>query len=368
MTTRNILIAAVLLLLLPLGQVDGNAGIIITENGGGKELIENSLPAITLAATQNVDYLGLQVVMTADDELVVFRDLTLDRQTDVATLFPDRHREDGSYYVIDFTLREIRQLRMKNIVETTSPTLSFTIPTLQEALSLVRHLETLIRHQIGIVVEIRKPWFHRDEGKDISAATLDALSLFDYTAPKDKIYLQCFDPEELQRINGKLMPERQLQLPLIQLIGENDGQETKQRRLDIWEPYNYDWLYTNIGLRMIASYATAIGLPQTAIFNQDGDLILNDYIDGLHGLGLKALVYPKASEKKIAALSPDFSALLKRYAQAGIDGLYTDSFREINQFLKEREPENQDSSDPPAAFPSQDVSSPAALPMGTSGP
>ena len=48
--------------------------------------------------------------MTKDDHLVVVHDHFLDRVSDVAAKFPDRARKDGRYYVIDFTLAEIKSL------------------------------------------------------------------------------------------------------------------------------------------------------------------------------------------------------------------------------------------------------------------
>ncbi|WP_275066234.1 glycerophosphodiester phosphodiesterase family protein, partial [Enterococcus faecium] len=51
-------------------------------------------------------------VMTKDDQLVVLHDHYLDRVTDVAERFPNRARADGRYYAIDFTLAEIKTLRV----------------------------------------------------------------------------------------------------------------------------------------------------------------------------------------------------------------------------------------------------------------
>ena len=42
----------------------------------------------------------------------VMHDHFLDGITDVATRFPGRARPDGRYYVVDFTLAEVRSLRM----------------------------------------------------------------------------------------------------------------------------------------------------------------------------------------------------------------------------------------------------------------
>ena len=58
------------------------------------------------------DYLEQDLVMTKDDQLVVMHDHFLDGITDVAERFPGRARPDGRYHVVDFTLDEVRSLRM----------------------------------------------------------------------------------------------------------------------------------------------------------------------------------------------------------------------------------------------------------------
>lgn len=340
--------------------VHGTTRIVIAKSGAGKTLIDNTLPAATLAAAMDVDHLELPTVMTADDELIVFQDLTLNRVTDVHSLFPERTREDGGYYVIDFTLAEIRQLRLKNIFETDPLSLSLSIPTLREELSLIRRLETILNKEVGIVLEIKQPWFHIDEGKDISSTALDTLARFNYTSMESKIYLQCFDPEELQRIHNRLFPEKKMRLPLIQLIGQNNGQEAKQQHLGKWEPYNYDWMFTNIGLRMIAGYAAAIALPSASIADENGTLLLKEYIEDVHKYGLKVLTFSlNNQEEEFPPFVADFSSLLTfYYSQAGIDGLYTDSFQDVLQYDKQRAVEKKSKSDLPAFFSDLELSRP----------
>lgn len=310
--------------------------MVIADSGAGKNLIEDSLPAATLAAAMGVDYLEVHVVMTADDQLVVFHDLTLDRMTDVAQIFPDRRRQDGSSYVIDFTLEELRRLRLLGSANGNNNEfpLVLGIPTLTEELRLLRRLETILGRQLGIVLEIRQPWFHLQSDKDISATTLDTLARFRYTTTDSKLYLQCFDPDELQRIHGQLLPERQMRLPLIQLIGTNDGLETKQGRQGNLEPYNYDWLFTNTGLRMVASYAVAIALPTGVLVDQDGNLPLAAYVDEAHRQGLMVLAFSLNTMANYPVFAPDFPSLVNFYfSRAGIDGVYTDMFADVQHAI-----------------------------------
>lgn len=307
--------------------------MIIAENGGGSELIENTLPAVTLALTRNVDFLELQVVMTADNKLLVYRDLALNRLSNVAEIFPGRSREDGNYYAIDFTLNEIRQLRLRNVFDYGALSVSLGIPTLQEELSLIRRLETLLDKQLGIVLEIRSPQFHRDSGKDISEATLDTLADFHYTKENSKLYLQCYDPDELQRIHDRLLPEKQMRLPLIQMIGLDDDFMPGEQQRGLNRSDSYDWLFTNIGLRMVAGYAAAISLPGSAVVNQEGNLLLGQYIKDIHKYGLKVLVLEVNDKEKLPSFVPNLETLLDFYfAQAEIDGIYTSSFVEAQRY------------------------------------
>ena len=341
------LIRLFLFVILLLTHTNGGATdkMIIAADGGGNDLIENSLPAATLAAALGIEYLQLPVVMTADDQLLVFRDLTLDRLTDVGEVFPERQRSDGSYYVIDFTLSELRQLRLLGPADgsTREFPLALPIPTLAEELRLLRRLETTLHRQLGIVVEIRQPWFHRQADKDISSATLDTLARFRYTTAQSTLYLQCFDPDELQKIHDRLMVERQMRLPLIQLIGANDGMETKHSTTDTLTPYNYDWLFTNTGLRMVASYAVAISLPLTAIVDEKGKLPLADYIAEAHRHGLMVLAFSLDNGRGTALADRNTSQVVQfLFSHADLDGISTNHFQEVLKALRqEEEPQKQ---------------------------
>ena len=320
-------------------RVEARDKMIIAESGGGKNIIDHSLPAATLAVAMGVEYLELQVVMTADDQLIVFHDTTLDRLTDVAVVFPDRKRDDGAYYVIDFSLDELRRIRLLSAAGGAGHNefpLTLAIPTLAEELALLQRLQSILDRQLGIVLEIRQPWFHLQAGKDISIAILDTLSKYGLTTAKDKVFLQSFDPEELQRIHSQLMPERRMNFSLIQLVGDNDGVETKQLNLGQLEPYNYDWMFTNTGIRMLASYATAIAMPADTLADMDNKALLTGYVGEAHRQGLMVLAYPFSKKTDTSAVPQDFKTLVDFYfSRAGIDGMYTDSFRDVQRYLKE---------------------------------
>ncbi|MCW8107736.1 glycerophosphodiester phosphodiesterase [Alteromonas ponticola] len=201
---------------------------IIAHRGASGYLPEHTLAATTLAHAQLPAYIEQDVVLTKDSIPVVLHDIHLDTVTDVAEKFPEKVREDGRYYVIDFTLAEIKTLqvheRTNHVGKQVFPQryqgtqAQFTIATLAEHLELIAQLNRLTASSIGVYPEIKAPAWHRKQGKDISAITLDVLAAFGYPNKNNHIILQCFDFKEITRIREELGYKGKL----VQLIGSNN--------------------------------------------------------------------------------------------------------------------------------------------------
>ncbi len=70
------------------------------------------------------------------------------------------------------------------------------------------------------------------------------LKEYGYTSKQDKVYLQCFDANELKRIKNELEPKMGMDLNLVQLIAYTDWNETQQKQADgKWVNYSYDWMF-----------------------------------------------------------------------------------------------------------------------------
>ncbi len=78
----------------------------IAHRGARSLAPENTMAAARKALEIGADWWELDVAMTKDGELVVLHDDTLDRTSNVATVFPDRRKTP----VYEFTLAELRQL------------------------------------------------------------------------------------------------------------------------------------------------------------------------------------------------------------------------------------------------------------------
>ena len=93
--------------------LDGTDPLIWAHRGASLFSRENTLEAFELAQAENADGAELDLVLTADGQLAVFHDTTLDTRTNVEDLFPDsRRRADGRYHVADFTMAELRTLEV----------------------------------------------------------------------------------------------------------------------------------------------------------------------------------------------------------------------------------------------------------------
>lgn len=335
-------------------QAADDEKLVIAHRGASGYLPEHTLEAKTAAYFMGVDYIEQDVVMTKDDQLVVLHDHYLDRVTDVVERFPDRYRmENGKkrWFAIDFTLAEIKQLRVTEgfkmpdnseagaLTDKTKANFpgrfplwkaSFRVPSLQEEIELIQGLNKTTGRNVGIYPEIKAPWFHRHEGKDISKATLAVLKQYGYTTKNDKVFLQCFDPIETQRINNELMPAMEMDVNLVQLIAETSWNETMvYDKSGKAKPYNYDWMFEPGAMAKIAKYADGVG-PWKPMIVKDGStmgkLEVSNLVKDAHAAGMKVHPYTFRLDKgRIPEYASSFEDMLDIfYYKVGVDGVFTD--------------------------------------------
>eukprot|EP00591_Stephanopyxis_turris_P004944 CAMPEP_0195512668 /NCGR_PEP_ID=MMETSP0794_2-20130614/4553_1 /TAXON_ID=515487 /ORGANISM="Stephanopyxis turris, Strain CCMP 815" /LENGTH=468 /DNA_ID=CAMNT_0040640511 /DNA_START=122 /DNA_END=1528 /DNA_ORIENTATION=+ len=124
--------------------------LVIGHRGASFNLPEHTLAGYRLALEMGADYIEPDLVPTKDKHLVAVHNIDLNITTNIAKVFPDRFRiiteKSGSnktgYFVQDFTLSEVRQLRVEQRVKDT-PARSrffdglFPVPTLVEIIDLL---------------------------------------------------------------------------------------------------------------------------------------------------------------------------------------------------------------------------------------
>jgi glycerophosphoryl diester phosphodiesterase len=313
--------------------------LVIAHRGASGYLPEHTIAAKAMAYAQGADFIEQDLVMTKDDQLVVLHDHYLDTVTDVASVFPARSRDDGRFYVIDFTLDEIRQLSVSERFETeegvATPVFkdrfplwksSFRVHTFSEEIELIQGLNQSTGKSIGLYPEIKSPAFHRDEGKDIASATLDVLIRYGYKTKSDKVFLQCFDPYELQRIHGDLMPARKMDLPLIQLIGTSE---------------EYQSLLSADGMKQLATFVDGIGPSILLLVDKDStasEIKATRLVEYAHAAGLKVHPYTFRRERdQMPPFAKDYNDFLRVFFdEVGVDGVFTDFPDLTVQYLEAR--------------------------------
>ncbi len=199
--------------------------IVVAHRGASGYLPEHTMEAKAMAYAMHPNYIEQDIVLSKDNVPIVIHDILLNEVTDVESKFPNRSRNDGKHYVIDFTFKELQTLNVTERFNRLSAkqhypnrfpatTSSFKLHSLQQEIELIQGLNKSTGKNIGIYPEIKKPAFHLKEGEDISKIVLKVLTDYGYTSKKDNCILQCFDEKELERIRKELNSA----LFLVQLI------------------------------------------------------------------------------------------------------------------------------------------------------
>jgi glycerophosphoryl diester phosphodiesterase len=298
--------------------------VVIAHRGASGYLPEHTLPAKAMAYAMHPDFLEQDLVLSKDDIPIVIHDIHLETVTDVTQKFPDRNREDGRFYVIDFTYDELMQLNVSERFDTKTGDAvfkqryplwksKFKLHSLQEEIELIQGLNKSTGNDIGIYPEIKDPEFHHKEGKDISSIVLKILSDYGYTTKKDNCILQCFDAKELKRIRLQLKSE----LFLVQLIEfEEDEQHLKE----------------------YASYADGLGPWYKRILkgkDKQGNWQTTNLVKEAHDLGLVVHAYTFRADD-LDEFSTFNELLDIGFNTLELDGVFTDFPDKVTSFLNKK--------------------------------
>lgn len=243
--------------------------LIIAHRGASAHLPEHTMAAYLLAYGQGADFLEPDLVLTRDGVLVALHDRTLDATSDVAQVFPERARDDGRYYAIDFTLAELQRLNFGERVEPFTGRSRypdrwpvgqgrFGIVPFDDLVETTRSLNRTTGRRVGLYPELKYPDFHRDNGQDIAAALVAALDRHGLPADDLPVWIQCFEPgtlRDLREAHGDRFKR-------VQLIGKNEWKEFDQ---------DFEAMWTAEGLDAIAAYADGIGPPLDRLVERTPD-------------------------------------------------------------------------------------------------
>jgi glycerophosphoryl diester phosphodiesterase len=269
---RSLALIALAALVTTPAAAEENPMLIIAHRGASAERPEHTLAAYELAIDQGADYIEPDLVATKDLVLVARHENELSGTTDVATReeFEDRRRDktiDGQkvagWFAEDFTLAELRTLRVKERIPSLRPANArydglYQVPTFAEVVKLVRAKEAAMGKRIGLYPELKHPEFLlQNAGIDMVDLLLRELRQLGIT-PADPVFIQSFEIAPLQRLK-----QRGPGFKLVQLVapGEGPADEPAMR---------YAEMVTPTGLIEVAKYADAVGANIAMILAPDG--------------------------------------------------------------------------------------------------
>ncbi|WP_394425171.1 glycerophosphodiester phosphodiesterase [Vreelandella stevensii] len=260
---------------------------VIAHRGASGHAPESTLPAYELAHEWGVDYLELDAQLTADGEVVIFHDNTLERTS------------NGEGHIHEHTLAELKALDTGSWFNEANPEqasedfVGLPMLTLEE---LFDHFGHTTRYYI----ETKSP--HLNPG--LEAALVERLEAYDMVE-EGRVLVQSFAQESLLKIQA-LNPE----IPLVQLLwySPSEGEGTPLVEWNDTTPAPAQMRASDF--QRIAEYAVGIG---TNARHDGQDVIDADFIELAQQNGLPVHVYTVNEPSEMV-----------RLMGLGVDGLFSD--------------------------------------------
>ena len=286
--------------------------LVIAHRGASGDRPEHTIEAYDLALQQGADCIEPDLVMTKDGVLVSRHDIYLSTTTDVADHpeFADRkraapdadHAGQEDWWVIDFTLAELKTLRARQPFEGRSKEFDgqFEVPTFDEVLDFAATRKTRAGAPVCIYPEAKAPAFHAASGHDMAAPILDALRRVGMEGANAPVFIQSFEPDFVQRMNDLT------ETPVVMLVSNRAALDNALAKLGA--PF-WDGLGPNIGL----------------LFNADGSS--TGVIEASHAQGIPVHAWTYRDDQPMR--NPPFEGktaadAMRRAFEIGLDGAFTD--------------------------------------------
>jgi len=285
--------------------------VVIAHRGASGERPEHTIESYRLAIEEGADYIEPDLVMTRDGVLVARHENEIGGTTDVAQHpeFAARRRVqviDGEtmegWFTEDFTLSELKTLRARERLPELRPRNvgfdgRFSVPTFDEIMTLVIDANQGGGRRIGVYPETKHPAHFAAIGLPLELELLNALRRYDYARVGSPVFIQSFDPNNLQQLR------RMTELPLVQLREHEVGDSVAT-----------------------AAYADVIGIAKS--------LATPAAIEAAHAANIKVHVWTFRAENEFlpddlrsgneAAAHGDLEAEIRRFLSRGIDGFFVD--------------------------------------------
>lgn len=278
---------------------------VIAHRGASGYLPEHTLGGYELAIRMGADFIEPDLQITKDGALVAIHDDTLNRTTNVATLFAQRN---GGYKVSDFTLAEIKTLTVVPTGTgkasypgfTPSSANAFAVPTFQEVVDLAKKQSSTAGREVGIYPEAKQADPAMEDG------ILKTLAANGYNA-NSKVFIQSFSDATLRSLRTKQVAQNN-KMPLI-LLGVATTAADGTVRMGVTGATGVQALT----LKDVAAFTEGVGV----LINNTTYPVTKSFIDQAHAAGLKVHGWTFAQADAAPA-----AAEFRKYLDMGMDGMF----------------------------------------------
>lgn len=275
-------------------RAQGSPKRLVAHRGASAYAPEHTLDAYRLAIEQRADFVEQDLAVSKDGVLVCIHDRSLERTTDVETVFPDRfveERLDGKpvrrWLVADFTLAELKRLDAGSWFG--AKFAGARIPTFQEAIDTVRG-------KAGMYPELKDPALYRSRGVSPEQLLAEALKTNGLPDPKTPIIVQSFDEATIRAVARVLPGVPRVWLVEAQWADRVDSEEK---------------------VRAIAAWATGLG-PNKQLVSARPALVA-----WAHAAGLTVTPWTfRASTTTFKSVGDEMATFLYEH---GVDAVFTDN-------------------------------------------
>ncbi len=271
---------------------------LIAHRGASGYAPEHTFASYDLAIEQKADFVEPDLAVSKDGVLICLHDDTLERTTNVATVYPDRYSREVKgrngerrWVANDFTVAEIKKLDAGSWRDARFA--GAQVPTWDEMLARVQaHPGT------GVYPELKSPPLYTARGVDMTKIFVTSIKQHGLDRPqslrKTPVIIQSFDRPTIKRMSVELPT-----IPRVYLTSDED---------DI----------TEAQLKDLATFATGIA-PEKALIAKHPELVTR-----AHALGLTVTAWTfRADEKtQYASVKDEMTQFLYTF---GIDALFTNN-------------------------------------------
>jgi glycerophosphoryl diester phosphodiesterase len=279
------------------GTMPGRAAsgkLLIAHRGASGYAPEHTMAAYQLALDQKADFVEPDLAISKDGVLLCLHDDSLERTTNVATVFPDRFSRESTgrngarrWLANDFTMEELARLDAGSWRDVKFA--GARIPTWEEMVALVRG-------KAGIYPELKSPPLYTGRGLDMVQLFVDSVRKLGLDRPDSlrttPVIIQSFDEASVRRVARELPT-----VPRV-FLTSNDQDVTDPR------------------LKELAAFASGIA-PEKSVIARHPDMVAR-----AHALGLTVTAWTFRADEKTAY--PDVRQEMAQFLYTwDIDALFT---------------------------------------------